>query len=259
LARNNPKYWQYGCSTNQNLSLINTSMSSQLDQLLSLIKAQANPERAVQTARFFKTGKGQYAEGDLFWGLSNPALWATVKPFITLDIVDIQVLMVSAVHEHRAAALHILVKQFQKGSFVQRRYITEFYLANLQYVNNWDLVDASAREILGGYIFDKDRSILYDLAESNHLWSQRVAIVATHFFIQRKQYSDTFLLCKTYLDHPHDLMHKACGWMLREVGKRDLEALREFLDEHLHAMPRTMLRYAIEKMQTNERRAYLLA
>ena len=232
-------------------------MSDQLTQLLQQINAQANPERAVQTARFFKTGKGQYAEGDVFLGSSNPALWATVKPFLNLDIVDLQILMASKIHEHRAGALHILVKQFQKGSFIQRRYITEFYLANLQNINNWDLVDSSAREILGAYIFDKDRSILDDLAETDHLWSQRVAVIATHFFIQRQQYSDTFRLCELYLRHPHDLMHKACGWMLREVGKRNIEALREFLDEHHQAMPRTMLRYAIEKMEERERREYL--
>ena len=230
---------------------------SSLQDLLDQMTALANPERAIQTSQYFKTGKGQYAEGDVFLGLSNPQLHGLIKPHFAMPLQDIQTLICSEIHEHRAAALYILVKQFQKGTTQQRRFITEFYLAHINYINNWDLVDCSAREILGGFLFTKDRDILYDLAQSNHLWSQRIAIVASHYFIQRKQYADTFRLSAMLISHKHDLIHKACGWMLREVGKRDLDALREFLDEHHQKMPRTMLRYAIEKLSESERQKYL--
>jgi 3-methyladenine DNA glycosylase AlkD len=218
----------------------------------------ANPERAIGTARFFKTGKGQYGEGDIFIGVSNPQVQSTVKEFYkNIEIAEIQELINDEIHELRFAGLLVLVAQFQKASQNQQQIIVDFYLKNLAQINNWDLVDSSAYKILGKFLLDKDRQILYDLAETGHLWSERVAVVSTMALIRNGQFTDIFRLSERFLTHPHDLMHKACGWMLREVGKRDELALEEFLDEHLTKMPRTMLRYAIEKMEEKKRLGYL--
>jgi 3-methyladenine DNA glycosylase AlkD len=217
-----------------------------------------NPERAIQTARFFKTGKGEYGEGDLFIGLSNPQVQALVKEYWKFtNMADVQELINNKIHELRFAALLVLVTQFPKSSPFQQNKIIKFYLKNIRQINNWDLVDCSAYKLLGKFLLHKDRQILYDLAESGHLWSERVAVVACFEFIRNGQFSDVFNLCEKFLSHKHDLMHKACGWMLREVGKRDELALEEFLDEHLSKMPRTMLRYAIERMKEVKRLGYL--
>lgn len=218
----------------------------------------ANPERAIQTARFFKTGKGEYGEGDIFIGLSNPQVQALVKEHWKFtNITDNQELINDKIHELRFAALLVLVIQFPKSSPIQQQEIIEFYLKNIHQINNWDLVDCSAYKLLGKFLLHKDRQILYDLAESRHLWSERVAVVTCFEFIKNGQFSDIFNLSEKFLSHKHDLMHKACGWMLREVGKRDKLALEEFLDEHLQKMPRTMLRYAIERMEEGKRLGYL--
>jgi 3-methyladenine DNA glycosylase AlkD len=218
----------------------------------------ANPERAIQTARFFKTGKGQYGEGDIFIGVSNPQVQALVKTFYkNIQMPEIQELIDDKIHELRFAGLLVLVNQYTKAPKNQQQMIVDFYLKNLSQINNWDLVDCSAYKILGKFLMDKDRQILYDLAETGHLWSERVAVVSTVEFIRNGQFTDIFRLSERFLTHPHDLMHKACGWMLREVGKRDELALEEFLDEHLTKMPRTMLRYAIEKMEEKKRLGYL--
>jgi 3-methyladenine DNA glycosylase AlkD len=218
----------------------------------------ANPERAIQTARFFKTGKGQYGEGDIFIGLSNPQVQALVKEhWKNMNLSDIQILMNDKIHELRFAGLLVLVAQFPKSSSIQQRNIVDFYVKNIHQINNWDLVDCSAYKILGKFLLEKDRQILYDLAATGHLWSERVAVVSCFEFIRNGQFSDIFRLSEKFLSHPHDLMHKACGWMLREVGKRDELALEEFLDEHLPKMPRTMLRYAIERMEEGKRLRYL--
>jgi 3-methyladenine DNA glycosylase AlkD len=161
------------------------------------------------------------------------------------------------IHELRFAALLVLVAQFSKSSPVQQSAIIKFYLKNISQINNWDLVDCSAYKLLGKFLLHKDRKILYDLSESGHLWSERVSVVACFELIRNRQFSDVFILCEKFLSHKHDLMHKACGWMLREVGKRDELALEEFLDEHLSKMPRTMLRYAIERMEEVKRLGYL--
>jgi 3-methyladenine DNA glycosylase AlkD len=229
-------------------------MSALKQALLQL----ANPERAIQTARFFKTGKGQYGEGDIFIGLSNPQVQALVKEhWKTMNLSDIQELINDKIHELRFAGLLVLVAQFPKSSFVQQRNIVDFYVKNVHQINNWDLVDCSAYKILGKFLLEKDRQILYDLAATGHLWSERVAVVSCFEFIRNRQFSDIFRLSEKFLNHPHDLMHKACGWMLREVGKRDELAFEEFLDEHLPKMPRTMLRYAIERMEESKRLGYL--
>jgi 3-methyladenine DNA glycosylase AlkD len=217
-----------------------------------------DPDRAIQTARFFKTGKGEYGEGDLFIGLSNPQVQALVKEYWKFtNMADVQELINNKIHELRFAALLVLVTQFPKSSPFQQNKIIKFYLKNIRQINNWDLVDCSAYKLLGKFLLHKDRQILYDLAESGHLWSERVAVVACFEFIRNGQFSDVFNLCEKFLSHKHDLMHKACGWMLREVGKRDELALEEFLDEHLSKMPRTMLRYAIERMEEGKRLTYL--
>jgi 3-methyladenine DNA glycosylase AlkD len=229
-----------------------------MTNLKQAILQLANPERAIQTARFFKTEKGQYGEGDIFIGVSNPQVQALVKTFYkNMQISEIQELIDDKIHELRFAGLLVLVNQYTKAPKNQQQMIVDFYLKNLSQINNWDLVDCSAYKILGKFLLDKDRQILYDLAETGHLWSERVAVVSTMEFIRNGQFTDIFRLSERFLTHPHDLMHKACGWMLREVGKRDELALEEFLDEHLTKMPRTMLRYAIERMEEKKRLGYL--
>ncbi len=230
-------------------------MKISLKQALLQLK---NPERAIQTARFFKTGKGEYGEGDVFIGLSNPQVQALVKEhWKYTNMANVQELINDKIHELRFAALLVLVAQFPKSSPIQQQGIIEFYLKNIRQINNWDLVDCSAYKLLGKFLLHKDRQILYDLAESGHLWSERVAVVSCFEFIRNGQFSDIFKLSEKFLSHKHDLMHKACGWMLREVGKRDELALEEFLDEHLQKMPRTLLRYAIERMEEKKRLGYL--
>lgn len=229
-------------------------MSTLKQALLQL----ANPGRAIQATRFFKTGKGQYGEGDIFIGLSNPQVQALVKEHWKLtDMTDIQELINDKIHELRFAGLLVLVIKFPKSSPSQQQEVINFYVKNVQQINNWDLVDCSAYKILGKFLLNKERQILYDLANSEHLWSERIAVVSCLEFIRNKQFSDIFNLSEKFLSHEHDLMHKACGWMLREVGKRDELALEEFLDEHLKSMPRTMLRYAIERMEEGKRLGYL--
>jgi 3-methyladenine DNA glycosylase AlkD len=229
-------------------------MSALKQALLKL----ANPERAVLATRYFKTGKGEYGEGDIFIGIPNPQVQAVVNEYWKLtDISDIQELINDKIHELRFAGLLVLVAKFSKSSPFQQQEIVDFYLENVSQVNNWDLVDCSAHKILGKFLLNKDRQILYDLADSGHLWSERISVVSCHEFIRNGQFSDIFRLSEKFLTHTHDLMHKACGWMLREVGKRDELALEEFLDEHLQKMPRTMLRYAIERMREGKRLRYL--
>lgn len=229
-------------------------MSALKQALLQL----ANPERAIKATRFFKTGIGQYGEGDIFIGLSNPQVQALVKEHWKLmDITDIQELINDKIHELRFAGLLVLVVKFPKSSLIQQQEIADFYVKNVQQINNWDLVDCSAYKILGKFLLNKDHQILYDLADSGHLWSERIAVVSCLEFIKNGQFSDIFNLSEKFLSHKHDLMHKACGWMLREVGKCDELALEEFLDEHLRNMPRTMLRYAIERMEEGKRLGYL--
>jgi 3-methyladenine DNA glycosylase AlkD len=228
---------------------------SALKQALLLL---ANPERAIQTARFFKTGKGEYGEGDIFIGLSNPQVQSLVKAYLKVtNMADVQELINDSIHELRFAGLLVLVAKFPKSSPFQQQEIVDFYVKNVQQINNWDLVDCSAYKILGKFLMNQNRQILYDLADSGHLWSERIAVVCCLEFIKNGQFSDIFNLSEKFLTHKHDLMHKACGWMLREVGKRDELALEEFLDEHLEKMPRTMLRYAIERMEEGKRLGYL--
>jgi 3-methyladenine DNA glycosylase AlkD len=219
----------------------------------------ADPKKAKDLLWFFKTGKGQYGEGDVFIGVMTPKLRLVVKS-VAKDTTDEEVkkLLASPIHEERSAALQIWVAQFAKADENRRREIYENYLASSARINNWDLVDCSAPQIVGGWLEKRDRAILYTLAESKSLWERRISILATFAFIRSGDFIDTLSIAKILLGDPHDLIHKATGWMLREVGKRDEKVLRDFLDKYGAKMPRTALRYAIEKFPEKERKAYLL-
>ncbi|MVM35116.1 DNA alkylation repair protein [Spirosoma sp. HMF4905] len=219
--------------------------------------ALAQPERAVLIARFFKTAPGQYGEGDQFLGLSMPQQHIVAKQYQNLSIQETELLVCDPYHECRMVGLLIWVNQIKKAGSTKRSEILERYLANRQYINNWDLVDVTCPHIVGRSVIQGDRSILYDLASENHLWSQRIAIISTFALIRLGQFSDTFAITELLLSHKHDLIHKAIGWMLREVGKRNVDALEEFLHDHIQQMPRTTLRYAIERFEPARRRYYL--
>jgi 3-methyladenine DNA glycosylase AlkD len=219
--------------------------------------ALEQPERAVLAARFFKTGPGQYGEGDQFLGLSMPQQHSMAKKYVTLSISAVEQLLHDPYHECRMVGLLIWINQFKKANSAHQTRILDHYLANRQYINNWDLVDVSCPPILGRYVLDQDRSILYELAKEHNLWSQRIAIVSTLALIRVGQFSDTFAIAELLLPHRHDLIHKATGWMLREVGKWNPDALEEFLHDHIRHMPRTTLRYAIERFEPSRRAYYL--
>lgn len=221
------------------------------------LDALATPEKKAFLPYFFKTGKGQYGEGDKFLGVVVPDVRKVAKEYKALSFSELEQLLKSEYHECRLCALLILIEQFKKSKDTDREKIYEFYLANSRYVNNWDLVDLSCYHIVGEHLLDKDRSRLYELADSPLLWDQRIAVVSTMAFIRKNDFKDILSLSERLLDHKHDLMHKACGWMLREAGKRDEEILKSFLDKHHKVMPRTMLRYSIEKLTKEERAHYM--
>lgn len=231
--------------------------------ILNQIKAEllqfVEPDKAEFYPKFFQAEKGGYGEGDQFIGVRVPYQRKIAKKYYQqITLPDLERLLHDPVHEYRSTALIMLVNKFLKAKQeADRKRITEFYLANLDYVNNWDLVDVSADKTLGAYLFDKDRSLLYDLAASRHLWRQRVAVIATFYFIKQNDFEDTLKLAEKLLDHDHHLIHKAVGWMLREIGNRSLETELEFLEKHHHRMPRTMLRYAIEKFEPELRQRFL--
>lgn len=221
------------------------------------IQKNSNPENAKNSSRFFKTGKGQYGEGDIFVGIKNPVLRQMSQKFKDISMSDNLLLLKSKIHEERLLALFILIKKYSKADEEGKSEIFQVYLTNRQYVNNWDLVDLSAYKIVGDYLFDKDKSILYQLAISNGLWDKRIAMISTFFFIKNDKYEDAFKLADILLNDKHDLIQKAVGWMLREIGKRDIDAEKNFLQNRYKTMPRTMLRYAIEKFEETERQRYL--
>lgn len=206
--------------------------------------------------RFFKTGKGEYGEGDVFLGIRVPVQRQVAKRHASLRMTDIQKLLESKVHEHRMVALLILLEKY-KSEDKSRGAIFRFYLNNAKRVNNWDLVDLSCPGIVGDYLSDKPRKVLYKLASSANLWERRISIVSTYAFIRKGDYKDTLNISEMLLGDGHDLIHKAVGWMLREVGKKDAKVLKAFLDRHCRKMPRTMLRYAIERLPESERKRYL--
>lgn len=220
------------------------------------LKKLANPKQAALLQRFFKTGKGEYGEGDIFLGIKVPEQRKIANKY-DLDLKEIQGLLNSKIHEHRLTSLFILIKKYNKSNENERKKIFEFYLRNTKNINNWDLIDLSAPKIVGNYLLDKDRSVLYKLAKSNSLWEKRISILATAAFIVNDEYKDTLRIAEILLNDKHDLIHKGVGWMLREVGKRDQKIEEEFLKKYYKKMPRTMLRYAIEKFEENKRQFYL--
>lgn len=222
------------------------------------LRSFASPEQTAILARFFKTGPGQYGEGDRFIGIKVPVTRKVAKEFKNLPLSEVECLLHSEIHEERLLALVILVGQFEKGDDTTRRRIYNFYVANIRYVNNWDLVDLSAPQIVGGYLEKRNRTPLFRMACSRSLWRRRIGIIATLYFIRKGDFANTLCIAeKLILFDKEDLIHKAVGWMLREVGKRDVAVLEEFLDEYCRVMPRTMLRYAIERFPEQKRRAYL--
>jgi 3-methyladenine DNA glycosylase AlkD len=233
-------------------------MSSSLHDLKNDLQKASDPQKKELARRFFKSGVGQYGEGDKFLGITVPAQRLIAGKYLDLSLSDLEKLLKSAVHEERLVSLIILVNQFEIGSPKTRERIFNFYLSHAKFVNNWDLVDASADKIAGAYLLDKNRNILEKLAHSDNLWEKRISIVSTLAFIQNKEYQDTFKITEILLNDKHDLIQKAVGWMLREVGKRaNREKLEEFLDKHSSKMPRTMLRYSIEHFSPDERASYL--
>lgn len=224
-----------------------------IDELQQL----ANPAKALNLQRFFKTGKGEYGEGDQFLGITVPLQRLVAKKYQDTELSAIEVLLKSPIHEHRLTALLILTYKFPKSTPEEQKTLYDVYLKNTTSINNWDLVDSSAEYIVGAYLADKDKQPLYRLAHSSLLWERRIAMIACFYFIKRGSYDDAFNIAEILLRDAHDLMHKAVGWMLREVGKRDIKVLYDFLERHYRVMPRTMLRYAIEKLSPRERQAYL--
>jgi 3-methyladenine DNA glycosylase AlkD len=231
-----------------------------LNSLLKEIKSHKNSIKAKLLSRFFKTGSGEYGEGDLFLGITVPESRKIAVKYNGLSLSDIAKLIKNKYHEARLIALLILVHKYitcgRQG--LPQKKIFDFYLKNIKYINNWDLVDLSAGYIVGNYLYDKDKKILEKLAKSKNIWERRIAVISTFAFIYKGESKWTFRIVKMLLKDSHDLIHKACGWMLREVGKRVSEHdLISFLDTYNHQMPRTMLRYAIERLPENKRIYYL--
>lgn len=228
-----------------------------LNQIKSDLSQLSNPEKAKNLSKFFKTGKGQYGEGDIFLGIPVPEQRKVAKKYFDLPLDDLQELLSSKIHEHRLTALLILVAKYEKTDNSGKDEIFSFYLKNIEHINNWDLVDLTAPKIVGEYLFNKDKSILFKLAKSNNLWERRIAILSTFGFIRKNNFKDALSISELLLHDKHDLIHKAVGWMLREIGKRDQEIEEQFLSKYSVQMPRTMLRYAIEKFNKKKRKFYL--
>ena len=231
-------------------------MTDKMNQIKSILAVSATIAKDRQSY-FFKTGAGNYAEHDQFIGVTVPKLRAIAKNFLDLSQVEIVQLLESPINEERFLGLIILLSQYQKTDNAHKNELYQFYMNNLKHVNNWNLVDASAHLIVGAHLFDKNRDVLISLAQSDILWERRIAIVATWYFIRKNDLAWTFKIASLLLNDTHDLIHKSVGWMLREAGKKDEQQLITFLNAHAAHMPRTMLRYAIEKFPEQQRKAYL--
>lgn len=226
-------------------------------EIRTRLQKLGDDQNARLLQRFFKTGPGQYGEGDIFLGIRVPVLRKLANQYKGLSEAEILSLLRSPFHEGRLFALLVLVRSFSKADEFAKKQIYSLYLDNTKCINNWDLVDISAPPIVGAFLMDKSKSPLYRLAKSTGLWERRIAIMATFHFIRHHQFSVTLKISKLLLSDKEDLIHKAVGWMLREVGNRDMESEEDFLREHYKRMPRTLLRYAIEKFPENKRRLYL--
>lgn len=221
------------------------------------LKELASKRNAEVAQRFFKTGRGEYGEGDKFLGIRVPVLRKLAKEYQTISVEETEDLLKSPIHEERLLALFILIRIYSKGEESIKKRVYELYLNNTEFINSWDLVDASAEHIFGDFLLEKRKSLLYRLAKSENLWERRISIMSTFCFIKHHQYSETLKISEILLYDKEDLIHKAVGWMLREVGKRSLPVEEEFLKAHYKDMPRTMLRYAIEKFPESKRQRYL--
>ncbi|MFZ3057814.1 MAG: DNA alkylation repair protein [Minisyncoccales bacterium] len=228
-----------------------------IDKILKELKSKKNPVDAGILSWFFKTGKGQYGEGDVFWGIRVPVIREIVKKFKEASLKDIQELLDSKVHEHRLTGLLILVEKCKQEE--NKKEVYDFYLKNTANINNWDLVDLTAPNIVGNFILDnkKERKILYSLVKSKNLWERRISILSTFTLLRNKEYEDTLKLSEILLNDKHDLIHKAVGWMLRELGKRDKDVEIVFLEKYHKVMPRTMLRYSLEKFSPKEKQFFM--
>lgn len=226
-------------------------------EIQAKLKKLASKEKAQILRRFFKTGPGQYGEGDMFHGITVPVLRKLTKEYDGLPLGEMLKLLHAGMHEERLLALLMLIRAFTRGDNVLKKKIFKLYLRNTQYINNWDLVDLTAPHIIGAYLADKRREPLYILARSRDLWQRRIAILSTFTFIRQNDFDDTLAISAMLLGDEHDLIHKAVGWMLREIGKRNLMVEEQFLQRHYKNMPRTMLRYAIERFPEGKRQKYL--
>lgn len=227
------------------------------DEIRANLRSLADTEIAAHSQRFFKTGIGEYGEGDRFLGIRVPVIRKQVKKYASAAVEDAQALLKSEFHEERLFALLLLVALYSKGDESKRKNIFECYLAHTRYINNWDLVDSSAPYIVGDYLLNGDKSKLYELSISDSLWERRIAIMSTFYFIKKGGFEDALNISEKLLNDKEDLIHKAVGWMLREIGKRKISLEKAFLDKFSLIMPRTMLRYAIEKFPEQERQKYL--
>jgi 3-methyladenine DNA glycosylase AlkD len=226
---------------------------SNLTGLRKELKNKASAKKAKDLQWFFKTGKGEYGEGDIFLGIVVPEIRKIAKKYNDLKLQDVVNLLHSKIHEERMTALFIMVDKFQAGE----KTIYDVYLANTKYINNWDLVDLTAHKIVGEYLLDRKKNVLYDLAKSKSVWERRIAILATFNFIKNNRFTESLKIAEVLLKDEHDLIQKAVGWMLREIGKRNLEIEEIFLKKYYKTMPRTMLRYAIERFPEKKRKGYL--
>ena len=228
-----------------------------INELKKELENVADIEQAKIYQRFFKTGEGEYGEGDIFLGVKVPVQRKIAKKYVGIPLIKLQKLLDSKIHEHRLIGLIILSKKYKKAVEEDKENIFNFYLKNIKNINNWDLVDSSAPHIIGDFLLNKKKNILYELVRSENLWERRIAIVSTWKFIRKNKFEDALAISELLLNDNHDLIHKAVGWMLREVGKKEQDVLEDFLKQHYKDMPRTMLRYAIEKFDEEKRKKYL--
>ncbi len=227
-----------------------------IEEIIKDMDSKKNAGKAGVLSRFFKTGKGEYGEGDVFLGITVPEQRRIARKYLSASFGDLERLLSSNIHEHRLTALLVLEEKYRKSDEKAREMVFDFCMENISGINSWDLVDTASPSIIGSHLLGRDRSILYKLAAGN-LWERRIAIVSTYAFIKNGRFGDTLKIAEILLDDGHDLIHKAVGWMLREVGKRDVKVLEKFLMKHSRRMPRTMLRYAVERLPERKRNFYM--
>jgi len=236
-----------------------TNNNDILRAILKSLCSKKNSERAKKLSGYFKTGRGEYGEGDVFWGITVPVQRKIAKEYKNLRISGVKKLLASKIHEQRLTALLVLLEKFKKASEIEKKEIFDLYIKNTRNINNWDLVDLSAPRIVGAHLFLKDKKILYKLARSENVWERRIAVLSTLYFVKHGNYEETLTISELLLEDRHDLIRKAVGWMLREVGKKNLQKEKSFLNAHIGKISRTTLRYAVEKFKEEERRKYLTA